>query len=383
LKKAAILFGLLFLINVAELTAQQRSDAALQTRIETTVRRAMEQRHITGLAVGVIKNGRVIYSKGFGVYKLGGQKPITTRSIFHMASVTKLFTATAVMQLAARGKLNLNAHITDYLPYFHLRDERYKSITVRQMLRHTSGMPDVDDYGWDRPEYDAGALERYVRSLMNLPMNAAPGQRFEYSNIAFDVLGDLVAKVSGESYEDYVRRYILAPLRMMHSTLLLREVDAGQLTTPHVSDQQGNITVSEVFPYSRIHAPSSTLYSNVEEMNRFALANLNLGQLGGRRILKASSYEQMWRLPAGVENSEEFPFGKVGLGWFVYKYRGHRFVGHAGADIGFNTFLLLAPDERSGVVVMGNLYPGQENYLPTGTFYTANIARDVMDLILH
>ena len=131
------------------------------------------------------------------------------------------------------------------------------------MLSHLSGMPDVEDYEWDKPQYDDGALERYVRSLSNQSLIAAPGAGFRYSNMAYEVLGDLIAKVSGMSFEDYVRRHILEPLGMKSSTLLVKQANSSLLTSPHVMDNSYQTVVSKVFPYNRMHSPSSTVYSNV------------------------------------------------------------------------------------------------------------------------
>src|SRR5207237_2263891 len=104
---------------------------------------------------------------------------------------------TAIMQLAQQGKLDLDTPLARYLPYFTMNDERSRAITVQQMLSHVSGMPDEENYHWDQPEYDAGALERYVCSLGNASLLFAPGERFAYSNIAFDVLGHARGRLSG------------------------------------------------------------------------------------------------------------------------------------------------------------------------------------------
>jgi CubicO group peptidase (beta-lactamase class C family) len=189
----------------------------------------------------------------------------------------------------------LDAPVVKYLPYFRLADDRYTQITVRQMVTHTSGMPDVEDYEWDKPQYDDGALERYVRSLTNQKLLFAPGERAQYSNMAFEVLGDVVAKASGESFDDYVQRHILAPLQMTDSTLLMKRANPTLLTWGHELDDQGAPSPSRVFPYNRMHSPSSNLHSNVLDMARWAIANLNGGELEGRRILQASTRDLMWR----------------------------------------------------------------------------------------
>jgi CubicO group peptidase (beta-lactamase class C family) len=258
-----------------------------------------------------------------------------------MASITKPFVATSIMQLVERGTLDLDAPVVKYLPYFRLADDRYNQITVRQMVTHTSGMPDVEDYEWDKPQYDDGALERYVRSLTNQKLLFAPGERVQYSNMAFEVLGDVVAKASGESFDDYVQRHILAPLQMTDSTLFLKQANPTLLTWGHELDEQGVPSPSRVFPYNRMHSPSSNLHSNVLDMARWAIANLNRGEREGRRILQASTYDIMWT-PAHQ------------LGWWLGVYRGTRMITHEGGDTGYRTDLVLLPDKRIAVVWMQN-----------------------------
>ena len=350
-----VLFAVL-LFAFAPAARAQQDGKLLESRLEPIIQKTMSENHVPGLAIGVVKNGRLIYAKGFGVARLGESRAITPASLFHMASVTKLFVATAVMQLVEQGRVELDAPVVKYLPYFKLNDDRYATITVRQMLNHTSAIPDVTDYNWDKPEYDEGALERYVRSLSRLSLVAPPGATFHYSNNEYEVLGDLIAKVSGMSFEDYVRRNILAPLGMTHSTLLVRQADPQLLTAPHVP-QGDTVVVSKVFPYNRAHAPSSTLYSSVEDMSRWAIANLNRGELDGRRILKASTYDVMWKpsVPVGGRS-----LSKVGIGWFIQTVQGHRIVAHSGGDVGFTSFLVLAPDDGIAVVGMSNHEPDSE-----------------------
>lgn len=245
----------------------QADNSRYKERLEPVIKQLIEKSDTPGFAIAVVENQKVVYAAGFGVRNLKDRsKPITPRSLFHMASVTKPFVATSIMQLWERGKINLDDPVSKYLSYFRLKDDRSKTITVRQMLSHVSGMPDVEDYEWDKPQYDAGALERYVRSLSTHSLIAGPGARFQYSNMAYEVLGDVIAKVSGESFEDYVRRHILEHLGMKSSTLLVKQADPELLTTPHVYDDSYDVAVSPVFPYNRMHAPSSTLYSNVLDM---------------------------------------------------------------------------------------------------------------------
>ncbi|MEK6304087.1 MAG: serine hydrolase [Acidobacteriota bacterium] len=321
-------------------------------QLQPMIQQVMKEQEVPGFAIAVVRDQTIIYAEGFGVKNLDRKsEKITPHSLFHMASITKPFVATSVMQLVEQGKVELDSPVVKYLPYFRLKDERYKTITVRQMLGHISGMPDVQDYEWDKPVYDDGALERYVRSVADQSLIAEPGTKFAYSNMAFEVLGDLIAKVSGETFEGYVQKHILKPLQMNSSTLLVKQAIPRLLTSPHVLDASYSPTVSKVFPYNRMHSPSSTLYSNVVDMSRWAMVNMNRGELDGKRILKASTYDVMWK-PAG-EN-----FTRVGISWFLGKHRDYQTIGHSGGDTGFVSNLLMIPDKKIAVVMMSNFDGG-------------------------
>jgi CubicO group peptidase (beta-lactamase class C family) len=264
-----------------------------------------------------------------------------------MASVSKTFVATAIMQLVERNRLDLDAPVTKYLPYFQLDDDRAAQITVRQLLTHTSGMPDVRDYQWEKPQHDAGALERYVRSLKSQKLIAPPGQRFHYSNMAYEVLGDVIAKVSGQSFESYMQEHVLNPLGMRRSTFLKPKTDAGLCATPHVGRRKPE--VSDVYPYHRAHAPSSTLHSSVEELCNWVIANVNRGQFKDRRILQKEAFDEIWKPHTDAGRGM-----KIGLAWMLAQRPYGLLVFHGGRDIGFQSQVSLLPDTRGGLVILSN-----------------------------
>jgi len=220
---------------------------------------------IPGLSVAITHDDSIIYLKSFGVKNLESKEPLQPINLFHVASVSKPFMATAIMQLVERGKIELDERLVTYLPYFKMADERYKAITIRQMLNHTSGFPDVEDYEWEHPQKDEGAAERYAKSLSNEKLVSAPGTEFHYSNMAFDVLAAVVAKVSGQSFEVFVKKNILLPLEMKESSFYQPETNVSLRTTPHTGKPP---RVSKIYPYNRSHAPSSTLNSSVAEMSQ-------------------------------------------------------------------------------------------------------------------
>lgn len=347
MKKIVPVITLLMLFeSLPHSLAGQDVEKRMTGRFQPMCIRMMQHFDIPGLTIAVVKDGKIAYSHAYGVKNIENSEKMTTPCLFHMASVTKPFVATAVMQLVEKGKVNLDEKVVKYVPYFKLADDRYKIITVRQMLTHTSGMPDVEDYEWDKPVYDDGALERFVRSLTDKKLIAAPGERYRYSNMAYEVLGDLIAKVSGMSFEDYVQKNILTPLKMKGSTLLKKKAEPELLTTPHVKEE-GKVVVSKVYPYNRMHAPSSTLISSVLDMSRWAMANLNRGELEGKRILKESTYDIMWT----KGKNGTLP---VGISWFIGKHGDMKTVSHSGGDTGYRSFVMLLPEKSLGIVLAIN-----------------------------
>lgn len=336
---------------------------ALAQRAPSPLRDTLQARSVAffratgtpGLAVGVWKDGRVIYARGFGVRAAGEPWPVTTRTVFHMASISKTFVATAVMQLVEGGKVDLDLPVTTYVPYFQLKDDRYRAITVRQVLSHTAGLPDVGDYAWDSPEYDDGALERWIRGLRDSTLIAAPGAKWEYSNIGFELLADLVSIVSGETFETYVKRHILVPAGMRHSTFLMTDVDSANLASGHEPTPTGQ---RRAYPYNRRHAGSSTMHSNVEDLLRYGAAHAGRGT----SFLRPATYDLMWAPQRDItsdftaEDLKRRNLGGVsmGLGWFLPTFAGAPIMTHSGGDRGFRSYLIVDPRHQVVVVVFVN-----------------------------
>jgi CubicO group peptidase (beta-lactamase class C family) len=342
-------------IAPSQAPTESLSDAELVEILDQEIERIFDQSISPGLAVGVIKDNELIYARGFGVTNLETGDEVTPRTLFHMASITKPFVATSIVQLYEQGKLSLDDPVVEHLPYFAINDERSDMLTIRQFLTHSSGMPDVDDYHWENPEYDEGALERYVRSISDKELLYEPGRQFSYSNLAFEVLGDMIAKVSGQSFADYVKENILLPLGMNDSSILIEDVDPALLAYGYIQGDSGEVLASEHFAYNRSHGPSSTLHSNVIDMSRWAIANMNRGELDGTRILDESSYELLWEpsVMVGVRDGRRV---RLGLSWFLSRFGGQQTVYHGGADIGYRTNLVMVPDTGAAVIVLSNFF---------------------------
>jgi CubicO group peptidase (beta-lactamase class C family) len=334
----------------------------------------LDSHDAAGLAVAVVRDEEVV-AQGFGVRDVGSGAPVTPDTMFHLASVSKPFVATAIVSLAtARDgtgrELDLDAPITEWVPELTLADGRTSEVTARRLLSHTSGLPDVSEYGWHDPQLGDDALSDFVRSLSGWRLQAEPGSEFSYSNAGFEILGLLLARATGTTFEEAVRAQVLVPLGMRESTFLRSEVPRHLAAAPHVGRP---LTVpAGAYPYSRRHAPSSTLHSNLAEMCRWMVAHFEPAV--------APETDGHWaRLDAGlveVMSQPVVPLGRppweesAALGWAVGRYRRHRTLGHSGADPGFGSRVVLVPDRRTGVVVLAN-----SNTVPTS--YICAAALDV------
>lgn len=286
-----------------ELTGQM--DELLQKRIIATNK-------VPGVAMAVVRDGRLVYSQGRGVTEVGTETVVTPETVFSWGWIAMPLTATALMQLWAEGKIDLDAPVTDYLSYFKMADEHYAAITPRQLLTHTSGLADYkgQDSDWSSGDPGAGALEQQVRSLAEDKLAYPNGGFFHLSLIGFEILGDLIAKVSGQPFETYMRERIFAPLGLKHTTCQLNEVDQAWQSKWHERAGSGALSAMPMY-YSRQHAPATCLYSSVEDMARLALMYLNHGSLDEAQILTTDACEEMW-----TERTFS-PFSSAGVKWDV------------------------------------------------------------------
>ncbi|MFN8465637.1 MAG: serine hydrolase [Caldilineaceae bacterium] len=345
--------------NSTATTPKPALDAATTATIDAIVQQAMAGSPIPGFQMCVVKDGEVVYNKGFGLADVAAGKPMTPQSIMIQASVSKTLTAVAVLRLVEQGKLDLDARITDYLPYFTMADGRYKDITMRMLLSHRSGLPDTPGY-WDTPlDSTIDPLEQSVRWLADKQLLFEPGTDWSYSDKNFAALGAIIAVVTGKQYETYMQEEWLTPLGMTHSTFVLGDVDPAQRVEIYDSDAQGN-AVPTPSQCDERDAPACTLASTCDDMARWAEFLLNKGEVNGARLLEPASIDAMWTSLSHTPWYDALGdyYGPLlegyGLGWYVGEKDGHRSVGHAGGINGANTQIQLAPDDGLAVIAMDN-----------------------------
>ncbi len=327
-----------------------------QQRIDAYLRDYMAEQQVVGMAVAVVQDDAITFSGAYGVQNRQTMQPATIHTLFHIASVAKTMTSTAILQLREQGKLDLDDPIVKHLPYFQVDAPHSAQITIRQCLCHVSGIGHPEDYGWDRPEFDDDSLERHVRGLATHQLLTLAPDSTSYSDIAFNVLGDLIAKVSGMRYEEYMKKQIFDPIGMATTTLMAPRAAHPALVATGYEKQADDTIVQSFYPYNRMHVPCGCIASSAAEMAQWCRVNLNRGELDGVRILQPASYTPMWQMQfRAVDGQHADP----ALGWWINRHYSERVLQHDGCDDGFLSNLRLWTESGIGIVTLCNAMWGE------------------------
>lgn len=315
-----------------------------------------EQLHclkIPGASLAIVEDDRIVHLRGFGKARPGGGAP-TPQTPFFIGSLTKSFTALALMQLVEAGKVELDGPVQRSLPWFRVADPAASSqMTVRHLLNQTSSLPllpseaalaDFDN----RPD----ATERQVRALYTLKITRPVGSKFEYCNTNYNVLGLIVEAASGESYADYIQNHIFSPLGMNHSYVSKDVAQKNDLAMGH-RYWFGHPFPAANLPIPPASLPSGQLISSAEDMAHYLIAQLNGGRFGEAQILSPTGIDEMHR-PAAEWREMGFLIGYYGMGWISQGTGAGRIVSHGGIVPDFGAFMALVPEQKKGIVLFFN-----------------------------
>jgi CubicO group peptidase (beta-lactamase class C family)/membrane protease YdiL (CAAX protease family) len=348
------------------------------SRIDGFVEEQMDARQVPGFALAIVRGGEVVHARGFGSAD-GSGRPVTVDTPFVLGSVTKSFTALAVMQLVDAGKVSLDAPVARYVPELRLAGGTEQGITVRQLLNQTSGIPGLAGGRLLRSVGD-GTLEDAVRELDGTQLSAPPGTRFEYANANYVLLGLVIERSSGESYGAYVERHIFEPLGMRNSFASPEAAKAAGLAVGH----------RYWFGFAVAHGPTSPdavrpagyLMSSAVDMARYLAMYLNGGILDGRRIISRKALETMLE-PVGAGHLGQWADDqetRYAMGWFVGGPWQERALLHPGRDPDSSAMIVLLPRQRLAVITLANA--SLELPLPGGASSLQRIARGVVSLLV-
>jgi CubicO group peptidase (beta-lactamase class C family) len=350
------LLGMLMLLALAFSAlpgaAAPRASAPDFAAIDRYVEQEMVALRLPGLALGIVQGNRIVHLKGFGVADPSGRL-VTPQTPFHMASIGKSFTALAIMQLVEAGKVNLDAPVQRYLPFFRVADAQASAqITVRQILNQTSGIPNAAN-GIAERHTGADALEQGVRALATVELDRPVGASFEYADVNYAILGLIVQVVSGQPYAQYIQQQIFAPLEMQHAYLDPAE-DATRGASGYAYwfgfPRPGSLRfVPAIRP-----AGGDSFIASAEDMGHYLIAQLNGGRYGAQRLLSAAGIATLHQPAVSLGVHPVYGASWYGMGWGQGTLNGVPIVFHSGDISTFHADIMLAPEGRWGVIVLMN-----------------------------
>src|SRR5262245_33165652 len=335
--------------------------------LDAYVARALKEFEVPGLAIAIVKDGKVELVKGYGVRKVGEPAPVDEQTLFGIASNTKAFTAAALAILVDEGKISWDDPVTKHLPGFQMYDPYVtREMTVRDLLTHRSGLGlGAGDLLFFPPT--TFTREEIVARLRYIKPASSFRSKYAYGNVLYLVAGQVVAAASGKSWDDFIKERIFAPPGMTESNTSVKDLrPGGNFVSPH-QKVEGRL---QPVPYMNIDntAPAGAINSNVAEMAKWVILQLNEGASNGgdRRLFSQRQSREMWSaqtpIPVGNPPPElsalRSNFSAYGLGWGLNDYRGHKVVSHSGGLAGMVSRVRLIPDLKLGIVVLTNQEAG-------------------------
>ena len=332
----------------------------LADRVDEHVRAAMQRHRVPGLSLAVVRDGRLVKVQGYGTANLELNVPATADTVLPIASVTKQFTAAAIMLLVEMDQVGLDDRIGHYVSGL---PDSWQAVTVRHLLTHTSGIKDylnVNDFHLPSHSCADFTMPEIVREVAKLPLNFPPGERWSYSNTGYVLLGLIIEKVTRQSYDEFFTKRLFGPVEMGSTR--------RRSLTELIPDRADAYDFRDGRLQRAIHLnptlwdnPDGGIVSTASDMAKWAAA------LDAQRILKRSSLELMWS-PARLNGGDTAHYG---FGWHLWDVRGHRVVQHGGGRPGASAFLAHYVDDRLTVAVlanMGHTYLGPLVWTIAGTY---------------
>ncbi len=344
---------MIFLVSVAAILqglappdqapAAPRAEGLAQrlARIETYVEHERASQRIPGLSIAIVHEGEAVWSRGFGAADVENDVPATAQTVYRIASITRMVTAVALLQLVQNGKISLRASVRDYVPELPDKGER---ITLEHLLPHLGGIRPCKS----RDElYNRTAYRRLVDTLVLFkddPLVAKPGEKFINTPFGYTLLGLVVERVTGTAFGKHLRASVFEPLGMKKTGVEDQAMIVPKRARGYILRKDLTLRNSTYVDLSA-RAPADGLVSTVDDLARFAAGFLN-GKLLTPPFAKLMMTE--YRTSAGESTH-------YGLGCFVREENGRRIIGHGGWQPQVSTFLVLAPDQRAAIVVLANL----------------------------
>jgi len=339
------MFLFMFVFLGTNITTAAAPEGLDSNAIDDYIEREMRASRIPGLALGIIQDGEITYLQGYG--SAGREQKVAPETPFIIGSLSKSFTALASMQLVEAGKLELDATVQEYLPWFTMAGNYDAGeITVHHLLVQTSGIPNLAGVT-SLAESNDRSMEEEVRDLSATELVSEPGETYIYSNANYLILGLIIEAISGQGYSEYVRSQIFDPLNMENSYLSRQEGESGGMASGHV--RWFGLTRESRVQYLDNSLPAGFIISSAGDMCRYLQMYLNQGSYNGTEVLSKDSIEAMFE--PGVTRDDG---GGYGMGLLKKLEDETTIINHDGSTQGFNAGMAFSPEEQWGVVILTN-----------------------------
>ena len=355
-------FFFILLLFTSSFTFAQLSSQEVDKLVEDNLTKF----NTTGIAVGIVKDGKIIYAKGFGVKSLDSKRKVDKNTSFGIGSNSKAFTTAALAILVDEGKLNWTDKVTKYIPEFKMYNSYVTdNFTIEDLLTHRSGLGlGIGDL-MIFPDGSNFTTKDIITSFQYFKPTSAFRTKFDYDNLLYLVAGEVIARVSDMSWEDYVQTNIIDKLGMKNSFTKMAEVDKRKnIAQPH-SSEKGDLRVINTFKFDpkKLNGAAGSIYSSVNDMSKWMIMHLNHGKYNTDKILFTEQRQaEMWRIhtvkPSGFDARTKTHFEGYGLGWFLKDVNGNIQVSHTGGMPGMLSKVVMIPDLNFGIVILTNTSPG-------------------------
>lgn len=365
-----------------------------EKQIDELVQKTLATFDVPGIAVAVVKDGKVVHSKGYGIRSVLTKEKVNENTLFGIASNSKAFTSAALGILVDEGKLNWDDKVVKFIPEFKMyNDYVTNEFTIRDLLTHRSGLGlgAGDLMIW--PDENNFTTEDIIRNLQFLKPVSAFRTKYDYDNLLYIVAGEIVTRVSGKSWCDFIEMRILKPLEMNNTAAAFSRLkDTSNVIAPHVPTD-GKLKAIKRYK-GQVFDPAAGIYSSVNDLSKWVIMQLNDGKYGSNnqnQLFSEAVHNEMWTAQTILPNRKATPytsnFRNYGLGWQLTDINGHLQVSHTGGLDGIVTQVLMIPDLNLGIIVLTNQQSGaaftaisntiKDRYLKLPVFdHVANLSKD-------
>src|SRR5690625_4389032 len=334
------------------------------SQIDSIVEKTMQTFQVPGMAVAVIEDQEVVFENVYGIRSVKNNKPVDKQTLFGVASNTKAFTSAALAKLIDDGKIEWDTKVTDIIPEFKLYDAYVTSeFTVRDLLVHRSGLGLGAGDLMVIPASNTTTLEEMIHNLRYLKPVSSFRTKYDYDNLLYVVAGEIVARVSGESYDEYIENHFFKPLKMNRSLLSIEKIEKDKNRIDGHAPVDGKLQITPP-TFTQISTPAAGIYASIEDMSKWVKARINYGRYGENlkdSLFSKKQAKEMWTaqtLTPTAKGDYDTNFSAYALGWVVKDVKGYFEASHTGGLFGIVSQVTIIPELELGIIVLTNQESG-------------------------